>query len=98
MQKGGTVYILSNDRRTTLYIGVTSDLYTRITQHRKQKVGSFTTTYKCFDLIYFENFGSIEEAITREKQLKNWHRKWKDNLIREFNPNLVDLFPQIERW
>lgn len=72
MIHGGTVYILSNKKRSVLYIGVTSDLVVRIQQHQEGKDGSFTTKYNCTDLIYYEHFRSIEEAIKREKQLKNW--------------------------
>ena len=98
MIHGGTVYILSNTNRSVLYIGVTSDLVVRIQQHQEGVQGSFTTKYNCIYLIYYESFRSIQEAIKREKQLKNWKRDWKDQLIKDFNPNLVDLTPQILKW
>ncbi len=85
------VYILSNKNRTTLYIGVTSDLKLRIQQHQ-QKVGSeFTTKYNVTDLVYYEEYSDINQAIQREKQLKNWRREWKLNLIKELNPDMITL-------
>lgn len=97
MERGGCVYILTNSNHTVLYIGVTSDLYFRITEHREKKYpNSFTAKYNCHKLIYFEQFFDIEEAIAKEKQLKNWRRQWKINLINEHNPNWNDLFPELE--
>jgi len=92
MEKGGYTYIMSNENRTVLYIGVTSTLYWRILEHRGKKYpNSFTSKYKCFDLIYFESFTNIEKAIKREKQLKAWKREWKIELIKEMNPEMNDL-------
>jgi len=87
---------MTNKGNTTLYIGVTSDLKSRVWEH-KNKVypNSFTSRYNLFKLVYFENFTTIEEAIGREKQLKRWHREWKYNLIKEMNPEMVDL---SESW
>lgn len=98
MERGGCVYILTNSNHTVLYIGVTSDLYFRIIEHREKKYpNSFTAKYNCHKLIYFEQFFDIEEAaIAKEKQLKNWRRQWKINLINEHNPNWNDLFPELE--
>ncbi len=93
--KGGYVYIMSNYTRTTLYIGVTSHLYTRVTQHKNGKGGKFTKNYNCKHLVYFETFERITDAIGREKQLKRWHREWKLNLIKSMNPTLRDLFDEI---
>ena len=87
----GCVYIMSNKNRTTLYIGVTSNLATRVLEHRNGTGSKFTSKYNCFDLIYFEYYPSIVVAIAREKQLKNWHRDWKINLIKSENPELLDL-------
>ena len=86
---------MSNLKRTVLYIGVTSELVSRVIQHKNGTYGGFTKKYHCKDLIYHEEFSSIEEAIVREKQLKNWHREWKWNLIKELNPNLDDLSEKI---
>jgi len=93
MERGGCVYILTNYSRTVLYIGVTSDLYFRIKDHKeKLHPDSFTVKYNCNILVYFEQFSTIEEAIGKEKQLKNWKRSWKINLINSENPNWEDLF------
>lgn len=91
MQKGGYVYIVSNKKRTVLYIGVTANLAMRIAQHKCGSGSVFTRRYRCYDLIYFEKFDTIVDAITREKQLKNWKREWKLDLIREMNEKLEDL-------
>jgi len=97
MQRGGSVYILTNISNDVLYIGVTSDLFFRLQEHKTGKYPtSFTAKYNCTKLIYYENFSTIEEAISREKQLKKWHRQWKENLIESFNPLWKDLSDQIE--
>jgi putative endonuclease len=100
MKKQGFVYILTNKSRTVLYIGVTSDLQRRILEHKAGKGSQFSAKYKTFDLLYFEQINGIQIAIDREKQLKNWHKDWKWNLIKEENPNLIDIasdwFSKIE--
>jgi putative endonuclease len=92
MKKGGCVYILTNAHNNVIYVGVTSDLITRIHQH-KSKIfpDSFTAKYNCDKLVYYESFHSIEEAIGREKNIKNWKREWKDALINEMNTDWQDL-------
>ncbi|MFT4523755.1 MAG: putative endonuclease [Bacteroidia bacterium] len=89
--KTGFVYILSNKSRTTLYIGVTSNIKRRIYEHKHSKGGAFSSQYKLTDLLYYETIAGIQNAINREKQLKNWHREWKWNLIKKENPQLIDL-------
>ena len=89
------MYILSNPGRTVLYIGVTAALRERITRHKLGEASDFTTKYNVVDLMYFEEFQDMTQAIFREKQLKNWHRDWKWNLIREKNPNLTDLYSSL---
>ncbi|RYG12415.1 MAG: GIY-YIG nuclease family protein [Chitinophagaceae bacterium] len=87
MERGGCVYILTNFSNTVLYIGVTSELYFRIKEHKeKLHPDSFTAKFNCDKLVYYEQFSTIEEAIGKEKQLKNWRREWKINLINSFNP------------
>ena len=86
-----SVYILSNFARTTFYIGVTNNLETRVWQHRNNEGGAFTSKYKCHFLLYYEDYSDIRNAIAREKQLKNWKREWKIELIRKQNPDLIDL-------
>ncbi|WP_421764372.1 GIY-YIG nuclease family protein [Ekhidna sp.] len=89
--KKGYVYILSNYNRTALYVGMTNDIEDRVLRH-KAGIGSVhTAKYKLKYLMYFETCPSIQEAIAREKQLKNWRKEWKWNLIKESNPNLNDL-------
>lgn len=95
MKRGGVVYILSNKARGTFYIGVTSDLWIRMNQHRNGEGSRFTAKYKLKYLLHYEFYSRIEEAIAREKQLKRWHREWKINLIKESNPQMQDLFHQI---
>jgi len=85
------VYIMSNKTRSTLYIGVTNDLERRVREHRNGIGTEFTNKYRLFELVYFEQISSITLAIQREKQLKRWHKEWKMNLIKELNPELIDL-------
>ena len=94
--KGGYVYIMSNKNRTVLYIGVTSNLQSRVLQHETGAYGGFTKQYNCSDLLYYEFFDHIESAIVREKAMKKWNREWKNNLIKEFNPGLKRLNEQID--
>jgi len=93
--KGGYVYILSNKNRTTFYIGVTSDIRRRVYQHRFEKGSIFTTKYNAHDLMHYEFFDSIQEAILNEKKFKNNKREWKIRLIKKHNPAMVDL---AEDW
>jgi len=94
--KTSYVYILSNKNKTVLYIGVTANLKRRITQHKSKTGSIFTKRYNVNELLYFEEFTNIVDAIAREKQLKNWHKEWKWNLIKKNNPELIDLFDEIE--
>lgn len=85
------IYILTNKMRGTLYIGVTGGLDDRIERHILGEGSSFTRKYNLTKLVYYEEFQYVNDAIAREKQLKNWHRQWKINLIEEVNPNWKDL-------
>lgn len=83
------VYILTNKRKTVLYTGVTGNLHQRLDQHStKQNSSSFTARYNVEFLIYYERFGWIQQAIEREKEIKNLSRNKKLELIRLANPNL----------
>jgi putative endonuclease len=82
---------MTNSYRTTFYIGVTTNLLKRITEHADGTGSKFTEKYNLKDLIYFEKFTDVNQAIDRENQLKNWHKEWKLNLIREKNPKLETL-------
>ena len=75
----------------TLYIGMTNDLEKRTLQHKYKIYPGFTSKYQCNKLVYYEEYKEVIDAIKREKQLKNWHRQWKLNLIKKLNPYLVDL-------
>jgi putative endonuclease len=82
MERGGYIYIMTNKNNTVLYIGVTSDLQRRVNEHKSSvNPKSFTSKYNCDKLVYFEGFHFIEDAIAREKNLKNWRREWKIELI-----------------
>ena len=89
------VYIMSNKGNTVVYIGVTNDMQSRIFDHRTgRSEESFTWRYQCWKLVHMEEFSDIELAIAREKQLKNWKRVWKDELIERGNPTWADLSAQ----
>ena len=90
MNREPCVYILASDRNGTIYIGVTSDLVKRLYQHRSGEVPGFTSRYGITKLVRVELFGDMVSAIAREKQLKNWRREWKLNLIERDNPDWDD--------
>ena len=89
------VYILASKRNGVLYAGVTNNLAKRIYEHKNNLVEGFTKKYFVHRLVYFELTNSIESAIAREKQIKEWHRQWKIDLIEENNPNWEDLYKSI---
>jgi len=93
--KEGFVYILSNKNKTVLYVGATKYLKQRVELHKKGKAVLFTKKYNVNELLYYEKHSNYREAFIKEKQLKNWRRKWKWNLIREFNPELKDLYLEL---
>jgi putative endonuclease len=95
MMKEYYVYILASSRNGTLYIGVTSDLPKRVYEHKHGIIDGFTKKYNVHILVYYEAHDNIEEAITREKQIKKWERAWKMRLIEEMNPEWDDLYDQI---
>ena len=85
------VYCMASKRNGTLYIGVTSNLMQRVAQHRAGTLGGFSERYGTKWLVWFEAHATMENAITREKQLKKWNRAWKIRLIEEANPEWRDL-------
>ena len=91
------IYILSNFRRTVLYVGVTDNLVKRVWQHKNNLVEGFTQRYYVHDLLYYEIFDDPNSAIEREKQIKGWIRKKKDELIMKFNPKRRDLYEDISQ-
>jgi putative endonuclease len=91
MTKNYFVYILTNERNGTLYIGVTNNLEKRLYEHKNKLVKGFTEKYSLDKLVYYEHTTDIVSAITREKQIKKWNRKWKLELIEKDNPLWKDL-------
>jgi putative endonuclease len=89
------VYILASKPQGTLYIGVTKDLVRRAHEHRTGVVAGFTKKYSVHRLVHFEAHDSIEAAITREKQMKEWRRAWKIELLEKENPRWEDLYPVL---
>ena len=86
------VYILASRPHGAIYIGVTNDLAHRVREHRSGRGSHHTSKYKIFHLVYWEHFGNIDDAITREKRLKKWNRAWKNRIVEERNPNWDDLY------
>ena len=86
---------MASKRNGTLYTGVTSDLPGRVWQHRNGAIEGFSKRYGCKILVWYEVHGTMEAAITREKQIKEWQRAWKLRLIEESNPNWDDLYESL---
>ena len=84
-------YIMASGRRGYIYIGVTSNLLQRVQQHRDRLIDGYSKNRNTVHRVRFELFGAMEQAIGREKQLKNWHRDWKFNLVESDNPDWLDL-------
>lgn len=91
----GIVYILTNKNKTTLYTGVTRNLQRRIAEHKLYINKGFSYRYNTVHLVYYEIYDRLVDGIHREKQLKKWHREWKEALINEFNPEWKDLADDI---
>ncbi|ANH07391.1 GIY-YIG nuclease family protein [Shinella sp. HZN7] len=92
----GYVYIVTNQKNGTLYIGVTADLERRIHEHREKITPGFSSKHDCVRLVWYEEHDSIGTAIQREKSLKRWYRQWKVELIEAMNPDWRDLY--LEFW
>ena len=88
------VYMMQSANGRVLYTGVTNDLNRRVGEHKEGQGSLFTAKYKCHKLVYYEDFGLIEQAIEREKEIKNMTRAAKEELIDTINPNRKDLFEQ----
>ena len=82
---------MSSNNSHTIYIGVTNNLKRRVIEHKSKTIDGFTKNYNCVNLVYFEEFNQIHDAIRREKQLKKWNRQWKNDLINENNSEWKDL-------
>ncbi len=89
------VYLLANKHNNVLYTGVTNDLIRRVYEHKNKLVDGFTQKYNVDRLVYFEVCGSIVVAIEREKQIKGWSRKKKQDLINTLNPEWDDLYRSL---
>ena len=89
------VYLLASRRNGTLYVGVTSDLVTRLHQHRDGHLPGFTRAYDVKMLVWFEQHATMENAILREKRVKKWNRAWKLELIEKDNPGWRDLAEEL---
>ncbi len=97
MDQSAYVYIVTNRKNGTLYVGVTTDLVKRIGQHKQGDMRGFTQRYRVKQLVYFSVFPDLETAQARERALKKWRRSWKIELIENANPNWRDLYPDIIR-
>ena len=95
LRMSGWVYIMTNQRNGTLYIGVTADLVRRATEHRMSQVEGFSTRYGLTRLVYAEEHATLPAAIQREKAMKAWQRAWKLRLIEAQNPNWDDLYETL---
>lgn len=95
MNKNYYTYILASQKNGTLYIGVTNNLIKRIYEHKEKLVEGFTEKYNVNKLVYFEQHNNPNDAIIREKKLKDWKRQWKIDLIEESNPEWLDLYEDI---
>ncbi|MCQ2410793.1 MAG: GIY-YIG nuclease family protein [Elusimicrobiaceae bacterium] len=91
----GYVYILTTKNNKMLYIGVTNNLIRRVYEHKQGLVEGFTKKFHIKKLVYYEQFSTIQDAISREKVLKEWNRAWKNHLIDLFNPSWRDLYEEI---
>ncbi|MEL6707046.1 MAG: GIY-YIG nuclease family protein [Pseudomonadota bacterium] len=95
MPKEPCVYILASGKRGYIYIGVTSDMAARYHQHQSGTFEGFAKRRNCKRVVRVEMYATMDEAIAREKQLKNWHRDWKISLVERENPDWRDLGPEM---
>ncbi|MDD3149751.1 MAG: GIY-YIG nuclease family protein [Candidatus Gastranaerophilales bacterium] len=93
--KQSYIYIMTNKKNGTIYTGVTSNLIRRVHEHKRKIFKGFTQKYELDKLVYYQIFDNIEDAITREKQIKGGSRKKKLDLINEFNKDWEDLYEKI---
>jgi len=89
------VYLLASQRNGTLYVGVTNDLVRRVYEHKNDVLDGFSKRYGVNQLVWFEATPSVEAAILKEKQIKNWPRAWKVALIERSNPQWLDLYGSL---
>ena len=101
MSPSSYVYIVTNKNRSVLYTGITRNLPRRMAEHKAKIKKGFTKKYGVDKLVYYEMYPTILEGVSREKQIKNWKRSWKEDLINEFNPSWSDLSHEMgvdESW
>jgi len=91
----GYVYIITNQKNGTLYIGVTSNIEQRVYEHREGLTKGFAWKYECTRLVWYDQYDTIEAAIQREKTMKRWLRQWKIELIEKHNPDWMDLYDTL---
>ncbi len=89
------MYILASKKNGVLYVGITNDLVKRIYQHKNNLIEGFTKKYFVHRLVYYETHNNINNAITREKQMKTWQRQWKIALIEKDNPEWSDVYETL---
>jgi putative endonuclease len=95
-EKLPAVYILANRYRGAMYVGVTSLLYFRVCDHKNERFDGHTKMRGLKSLVWYAHFSTMEDAISREKLLKKWHRTWKFRIIEELNLNWLDLHESID--
>ena|SRR5688572_13886123 len=88
--QGGYVYIISNKYRTVFYVGFAIDIKKRTWEHKTSKKG-FTYKYNCNQLLYYQSYHDMDEALGVETKMKRWRNQWKINIIKQFNPEMIDL-------
>jgi putative endonuclease len=95
MDKEYYIYLLTNRYKNVIYAGVTNDLVRRVYEHKNKLQKGFTEKYNVDCLVYYEMYADIDEAIAREKKIKGWSRKKKNELINQLNPEWKDLYEEI---
>lgn len=95
MKSGGYVYIIASGKNGTLYIGSTTDLVGRISQHKNKEIHGFTSQYNVDKLVYYEWHENFTDMVIRERQMKEWKRYWKIKLLEKDNPNWDDLYNNV---
>jgi len=89
------IYILANKKNGTLYIGITNNLIRRIYEHKNDLIDGFSKKYGIHNLVYYESYNDVRDALNRETQMKKWNRKWKIELIEKSNPEWNDLYNEL---
>ena len=96
-QQGGSVYIMADRYRGTIYVGSTADLAFRVSQHREGQGSKFCAEYGLTRLVWAELLPTMQEAMDQEKRVKRWRREWKFARVEKANPDWRDLFDDIQK-